>query len=58
MVILDFFRFSGYIYPMIITQTVEIPADRRLTIEVPLEIPAGKARLEMKVLVDTNAKGR
>ena len=27
---------------MTIKQTVEIPADRRLTIEVPREIPAGK----------------
>ena len=30
---------------MTITQTVEIPADRRLTIEVPREIPAGKTIL-------------
>ena len=27
---------------MTITQTVDIPADRRLTIEVPREIPAGR----------------
>ena len=26
---------------MIITQTVEIPADRRITIEVPREVPTG-----------------
>jgi hypothetical protein len=30
---------------MTIEQTVEIPADHRLTIEVPPEIPAGKAVL-------------
>ena len=30
---------------MTIEQTVEIPADHRLTIEVPPEIPAGKAIL-------------
>jgi hypothetical protein len=30
---------------MTIEQTVEIPADHRLTIEVPREIPAGKAIL-------------
>ena len=30
---------------MTITQTVEIPADHRLTIEVPSEVPAGKAIL-------------
>jgi hypothetical protein len=33
---------------MTVTQTVEIPADRRLTIDVPREIPAGAtARLEL-----------
>ena len=35
---------------MTIKQTVEIPANRRLTIEIPHEIPAGKARLEMKLI--------
>ena len=30
---------------MTITQTVEIPVDRRLIIEVPREIPAGKVIL-------------
>ncbi|MCL2067849.1 MAG: hypothetical protein FWG99_10335 [Treponema sp.] len=30
---------------MTITQTVEIPADRRLLIEVPREIPTGKVIL-------------
>ena len=30
---------------MIITQTVEIPADRRLTIEVPKEVPEGRVIL-------------
>ena len=28
---------------MTITQTIEIPADHRLVIEVPLEVPAGPA---------------
>jgi hypothetical protein len=28
-------------YPMTIEQTVEIPANHRLTIEVPQEVPAG-----------------
>ena len=35
---------------MTITQTVEIPPDRRLTIEVPREIPVGSARLELNVI--------
>jgi hypothetical protein len=30
---------------MTITQTVEIPANRRLTIDVPSEVPAGRAIL-------------
>jgi hypothetical protein len=37
--------FSCYIYIMSITQTVEIPASHRLTIEVPREVPAGRAVL-------------
>ena len=36
---------------MTITQTVEIPANRRLTIDVPHEVPAGAtARFELKVI--------
>ena len=35
---------------MTITQTVDIPADRRLTIDVPREIPAGRAQVELKVI--------
>jgi hypothetical protein len=34
-----------YIYPMSVTQTVEIPSDRRLTIDVPREVPVGRAVL-------------
>ena len=40
---LFFVLFSCYTYPMTITQTVDIPADRRLIIEIPREIPADKA---------------
>jgi hypothetical protein len=37
---------------MSITQTVEIPASRRvhLDFEVPVEIPVGKAQVEVKVI--------
>ena len=35
------FPFSCYIYYMTITQTVDIPADRRITLEVPREMPTG-----------------
>ena len=34
--------FLCYTYPMTITQTVEIPADRRITLDVPCEVPVGK----------------
>ena len=40
---------------MTITQTVEIPADRRLIIEVPREIPAGKAILTFTPATDAAA---
>jgi hypothetical protein len=30
---------------MVITQTVDIPASRRITIDVPLEVPTGKVVL-------------
>jgi hypothetical protein len=36
---------SCYIALMSITQTVEIPASRRRTIDVPPEVPAGRAVL-------------
>jgi len=40
---------------MTITQTIEIPADRRITLEVPREVPAGAtARVEFKILPFVN----
>jgi len=38
---LALFSYLYYIFLMSITQTVEIPANRRLTIDVPHEVPAG-----------------
>ena len=36
---------------MTITQTVEIPADRRITLEVPREVPTGAtARVEFNII--------
>ena len=37
---------------MTITQTVEIPANRRLKLnfEIPREVPSGKAQIEVKVI--------
>jgi len=37
--------FSCYAYLMTVTQTVEIPANHRLIVDVPHEIPTGKAIL-------------
>jgi len=43
---------------MSVTQTVEIPANRRvhLDFEVPNEIPVGKAQVELKVISFVNKK--
>jgi len=35
---------------MTIEQTVEIPADRRIFLDIPPQIPVGKAHLEVKVI--------
>ena len=35
---------------MTITQTIDIPADRRITLEVPQQIPSGKARVELNII--------
>ena len=41
---------------MTITQTVEIPADRLLTIEVPLEVPTGRTILTFTPVPPKKAK--
>jgi len=45
---------------MTITQTVEIPANRRVILEVPRETPIGMASMEYKIIpfINKNAKGR
>ena len=40
---------------MTITQTVDIPADRRLIIDVPPEIPAGKVTLILQPALEQQA---
>jgi len=37
---------------MTIEQTVTIPYDRRLTIEIPRELPVGKARATLTLIYD------
>ena len=39
---------------MTITQTIDVPADRRVFFDFPREIPAGKARVELKVIPFVN----
>ena len=39
---------------MTVTQTVDIPANRRLTIDVPKEVPAGKTVLIFKPVSDAS----
>jgi hypothetical protein len=50
---LVFHVFSCYIYLMSVTQTVEIPASHRLTIDVPPEVPAGRIILTYTPATDT-----
>ena len=39
---------------MIIEQTIEIPASRMITLSIPSEIPAGKARITVIPLEDVS----
>ena len=41
---------------MTITQTVEIPADRRITVEVPREVPIGAVNVIIKFPVKEGAQ--
>jgi hypothetical protein len=43
---------------MTIEQTVEIPASRRITIEVPPELPIGKAKVELTITPETMPKDK
>jgi hypothetical protein len=48
--------FSCYIYSMSVTQTVEIPASRRLVIDVPNEVPLGSVVLTFTPKVPVTEK--
>jgi hypothetical protein len=43
---------------MIIEQTVDIPASHRLTLDVPREVPAGRARITFTPAGDGEAEAR
>ena len=44
--------YSCYIFSMSVTQTVDIPPSRRLTIEVPHEVPVGPVILTFTSLTE------
>jgi hypothetical protein len=44
--------FLCYTSPMAVTQTVDIPADRRITLEVPREVPPGRTILTFTPVAD------
>ena len=46
---------SCYTSPMTITQTVDIPADYRLTIDVPREVPVGPVVLTFTPVAETES---
>jgi len=41
---------------MIIEQTIEIPASRRITLDLPQELPTGKAKVELTITPETIQK--
>ena len=41
---------GGIFNNMTLTQTIDIPLDRRITLEVPREIPTGKVQFEYKII--------
>jgi len=43
---------------MTIEQTVEIPTSRWITIEVPPELPIGKAKVELTITPETMPRGK
>ena len=51
-IIIVFLSFLCYICCMMITQTVEIPPDRLITLKVPPQIPTGRVTLSFSPEVD------
>jgi hypothetical protein len=43
---------------MTIEQTVEIPASRRIFLDLPSELPTGRARVEFTVTPETEPEGK
>jgi len=47
-----------YICPMVITQTVEIPDSRRIFLDLPHDLPMGKAKVELNVIPEAAPLGK
>jgi len=43
---------------MIIEQTVEIPASHRIFLDLPQELPVGKAKVELTITPETVSQGK
>ena len=43
---------------MVITQTVEIPANRRIFLDLPHDLPVGKAKVELNVIPEAVSLGK
>jgi len=41
---------------MTITQTVEVPASRRIFLDLPPELPVGRAKVELSITPETSSK--
>ena len=53
---IEIYSFPCYIYVMTIEQTVDITADRRITIEVPPKIPTGLTNVIIHFLVSSDTR--
>jgi hypothetical protein len=40
---------------MIVEQTIEIPADRRITVNLPGDVPTGEARVKLSIMHKTKS---
>ena len=43
------FSILEYIYRMMIEQTIEVPASRRVFLDLPMELPVGKAKIQFTI---------
>jgi hypothetical protein len=56
--VLDKERIEEYAFLMTIEQIVDIPADRRVTIEIPPQIPTGRTNVIIQFPVPANTRSK